>query len=343
MTLLTCSPHQPRRKWRRGEGAAVEGRDRACEVLVAGRERRGEQLAVAGEKPAQRVCWFLAIVTWRDAGCPPAEPLGTELIRELMDWIACEPVPDDYGALYLEEMDLAGQNPRALPVDASTRSRDDLSVLVIGCGESGLLAGIRLKEAGIPFEIIEKNGDIGGTWLENSYPGARVDVATHYYCYSFESNDEFSEYYARQPELYCYFRKVFDQHGLAEHVRWHSEVERAQWDETAGCWHVTIRGPQGTREIRSAQVLISAVGLLSRPLIPDLPNLDTFYRPGLPHRRLGPYGRPGREARRPDRGGGQRIPGRPRDRRRRRAAHRVPAHPAVDGAEPPLPRTGDAR
>ncbi|MBL7489675.1 NAD(P)/FAD-dependent oxidoreductase [Frankia sp. AgB1.9] len=231
------------------------------------------------EKAELRVRALDTIRAWRDAGCPPVAPLSTALVREVMDWIACEPVPDDYAALYLEEMDLAGRNPRALPVRATACDREELSVLVIGCGEAGLLAGIRLKEAGIPFEIIEKSGDVGGTWLDNTYPGARVDVATHYYSYSFEANDGFSEYYARQPELYRYFRRVFDEHGIAEHVRWHSEVERAAWDETASRWQVTIRGPQGLRETRSARVLISAVGLLSRPLIPDLPGLDGFEGP----------------------------------------------------------------
>ncbi|CAO5192300.1 4-hydroxyacetophenone monooxygenase [Frankia sp. AiPs1] len=232
------------------------------------------------EQAALRARALTAIAAWRDAGCPPTRPLDPPLIREIMDWIACEPVPDDYAAMYQEEMDLAGRNPRALPVAGTpAHDRAELPVLIIGCGEGGLLAGIRLKEAGIPFEIIERNGDVGGTWLDNSYPGARVDVASHYYSYSFEPADVFSEYYARQPELHRYFREIFDRHGIAEHVRWHREVERAEWDEVAWHWLVTIRGPEGLRETRTARVVISAVGLLSRPSIPDLPGLDGFDGP----------------------------------------------------------------
>ncbi len=78
-------------------------------------------------------------------------------------------------------------------------------MVVIGCGESGLLAGIRLKEAGIPFTIVEKNAGVGGTWWENSYPGARVDIANHFYCYSFEPSDHWTEFFAQQPELQAYF------------------------------------------------------------------------------------------------------------------------------------------
>ena len=74
-------------------------------------------------------------------------------------------------------------------------------MIVIGCGESGLLAGIRLAQAGLPFTIIEKNGGPGGTWWENRYPGARVDIGSHFYCYSFEPADHWTEYFSQHPEL----------------------------------------------------------------------------------------------------------------------------------------------
>lgn len=167
------------------------------------------------------------ICAWRDAGCPPPQPLDTATIREIMDWIACTPVPDDYASLYIEEMDLDAVNPRAINLVADNVAPESFSVLVIGCGESGLLAGIRLKEAGIAFQIVDKNNDVGGTWLENTYPGCRVDVASHYYSYSFERNDQFSDYYTRQPELHAYFRKIMAEHGIGEHVLWRHEVIRA--------------------------------------------------------------------------------------------------------------------
>src|SRR5207249_632254 len=74
-------------------------------------------------------------------------------------------------------------------------------VVVVGCGESGILTGIRLSQAGLPFTIVEKNDGPGGTWWENRYPGARVDVGSHQYCYSFEPADHWSEYYCQHPEL----------------------------------------------------------------------------------------------------------------------------------------------
>ena len=113
--------------------------------------------------------------------------------------------------------------------------------MVIGCGESGLLAGIRLKEAGIPFTIVEKNAGVGGTWWQNTYPGARVDVGNHFYCYSFEPTDQWTHFFAEQPELQAYFQRVMDNHDIGRHVRWETEVTEAGWDDATATWTVTAR------------------------------------------------------------------------------------------------------
>jgi len=220
-----------------------------------------------------------AICSWRDAGCPTPARLEPAVIHELMNWIACEPVPAADVALYTEEMDLAGENPRAIQLPDKAQLPEGFSVLIIGLGASGLLAAIRLREAGIPFEIVEKNAGVGGAWYENSYPGCRVDVASHFYSYSFERNNDFSQYYTRQPELQAYFRKTMDEHRIGDHVRWNTEVTRAAWDETTARWSVTLEAADGAVQTRDASVLISGVGVLSRPLIPDIAGLDRFSGP----------------------------------------------------------------
>lgn len=222
---------------------------------------------------------LMATCAWRDAGCPPADPLAPEVVHEIMSWIACEPVPDDYAAVYAEELDLTGADPRAIGL--TSPAPEGFSVLVIGSGFGGLLAGVRLKQAGIPFRIIEKNDDIGGTWLENTYPGARVDVASHFYSFSFEPLARFSEYYARQPELYAYLREIADRRGIVEHITFSTEVERARWDEAAGSWRVTLRGADGRPQDVSATAIISGVGVLNRPSVPDLPGLEDFAGPAF--------------------------------------------------------------
>lgn len=232
------------------------------------------------DKARARAAALPVLADYRDRGCPEPEPLSLELIREMMDWAACEHVTDDYVPLILEEMDLEGVDPRrpaALPPESAT----DLPVVVIGCGESGILAGIRLKQANIPFTIVEKNAGPGGTWWENSYPGARVDVANHFYCYSFEPNNDWTHFFAEQHELRDYFTKVMTKHDLTEHIRWNTEAVAAEWNDDGGVWIVSLRGNDGRNSTMNARALITAVGQLNRPRIPEFDGADTFVGPSF--------------------------------------------------------------
>jgi len=258
-----------------GDPAFVRGSIRPRQFL----QNEFQGLLDDTEKAQLRSDALAAICAWRDAGCPPPPELGTDVVQEVMDWIACEPVPPDNAALYAEEMDLDGKDPRAIALGATVTVPAGFSVLIIGFGASGLLAAVRLKEAGIPFEIVEKNNDVGGTWYENSYPGCRVDVASHYYSYSFEPNNDFTAYYTEQRELHDYFRKVMEQHGIGAQIRWGCEVQRAVWDEETARWAVTVHRSDGQAETIKANAVISGVGFLNRPLIPDLPGLQRFTGP----------------------------------------------------------------
>jgi 4-hydroxyacetophenone monooxygenase len=218
------------------------------------------------------------ITAYRDRGCPAPDPVSAELLREMMSWIACAEVPTEYVPMLMEEMELDGTDARR-SVSRGGSDREQFPVVVIGCGESGLLAGVRLKEAGIPFTIVEKNAGPGGTWYENSYPGARVDVGNHFYCYSFEPSDMWSEYFARQPELQAYFTSVMNKHGIEPHVRWETEVTDLRWDEPTATWQVTVQGNDGRQSVLTARAVISAVGHLSRPHVPEFEGRDSFAGP----------------------------------------------------------------
>jgi 4-hydroxyacetophenone monooxygenase len=229
-------------------------------------------------KARARAVALQAILDHRDRGYPPLPTLPAPLIREMIDWAACEPVDDENLPLVLEELDLDGADPRR-PVRLAGAAAA-FRVVVIGCGESGILAGIRLKQAGIAFEIVEKNAGPGGTWWENSYPGARVDVANHLYCYSFEPSNHWQHFFAEQPELAGYFADVVDRHELADHIRYRTEVLAARWDDDAALWQVDVRTADGT-ETMTAHAVISAVGQLNRPALPDLPGRDLFAGPAF--------------------------------------------------------------
>ena len=233
------------------------------------------------DKRAARTLALEVIRDYRDRGCPEPAPVAPELLHEMMAWLVCEDVPEEYVPMLMEEMELDGRDSRRVDPVGTPDERAAFPVVVIGCGQSGLLAGIRLKEAGIPFTIIEKNGGVGGTWWENSYPGARVDVGNHFYCYSFEPSDHWTEYFARQPELQRYFQSVMDKHGIAGHVRWETEVLGAAWDESSATWSVRTRRGDGTEEVLTARAVISAVGQLNRPNIPEIAGQETFAGPAF--------------------------------------------------------------
>jgi len=144
------------------------------------------------EQSAARAFALELIKEYRDRGCPPLKPIPAEGLRRMMSWAACEPIDDTYLPMVLEEIGFAENNPVS---SAPPAARADFPVIVVGCGESGLLAAIKLKEAGFAFEVIEKNPGIGGTWFENSYPGARVDSPNHLYTYSFEPIDHWTRYF----------------------------------------------------------------------------------------------------------------------------------------------------
>ena len=232
------------------------------------------------DKARARAVALPVIADYRDRGCPGPVPLSPELIGEMLDWAACEHVDDEYRPMVLEEMDLEDVDPRR-PVALDTAAAADFPVVVIGCGESGLLAGIRLKQANIPFTIIEKNAGPGGTWWENSYPGARVDVANHFYCYSFEPSNDWSHFFAEQPELRAYFETVLARHQLDANVRWQTEVVSADWNDDDGTWLVVVRGKDGTESSIQAKAVITAVGQLNRPQLPDIDGADTFEGPAF--------------------------------------------------------------
>ena len=123
----------------------------------------------------------------------------------MMNFIVGETVSSDYIPMMLSDLDISSHdlNSGFKPANSC------LEVLIIGAGMSGILAAIKLAERGIKFKIYEKNIDLGGTWYENKYPGSRVDIANHFYSYSFEENHQWSEHFSQQPELLDYFKKCF--------------------------------------------------------------------------------------------------------------------------------------
>lgn len=150
-------------------------------------------------------------------------------------------------------------------------------------GISGLAMAVRLAQAGIAYTVVDKNPDVGGTWHENFYPGCGVDTPSYLYALSFDPKPDWSSYFAPQSELADYWRTLAQRHGVLANTRLSTLVHEAQFDEATSKWEVSIGPADGDEatETLVADVVISAVGLLNQPSIPDLPGLSDFGGPTL--------------------------------------------------------------
>jgi cation diffusion facilitator CzcD-associated flavoprotein CzcO len=147
------------------------------------------------------------------------------------------------------------------------------SIAIIGAGFSGLGMAYYLKKSGFEdFVIYEKAADLGGTWRENTYPGAACDVPSHLYSFSFDPHYPWSTAYGPQSEILDYLRHVARKHDLLRHIRFGREVTGGDFDEARGTW--TLRFADGATA--EARVLVTGVGQLHRPAFPKVPGLDRF-------------------------------------------------------------------
>jgi 4-hydroxyacetophenone monooxygenase len=210
----------------------------------------------------------------------PAEP-PPGLLRKMLSSGVGGPVPEEYIPMILEEMMLDDTDPKTVPwrTRPAAGTLAAFRVVIIGAGVSGLGMAIKLREAGIPFVIYEKNKTVGGTWLENSYPGCGVDTPNHFYSLSFEPNHDWPDHFSRRDELWRYMERLADRYDLRRDIRFETEVTSARYDEARAVWRVTTRDAAGREETRDANAVITAVGQLNQPSIPSFPGLEDFTGP----------------------------------------------------------------
>ncbi|MFE6862903.1 flavin-containing monooxygenase [Nocardia sp. NPDC057668] len=147
------------------------------------------------------------------------------------------------------------------------------SILIIGAGFAGLGMALELQRHGLSnFTILEKAADLGGVWRENTYPGAACDVPSPLYSWSFEPKSDWPRRFSHQADIHGYMRDVAEKHRLPEKIEFGVEVTEAEFDERNGIWRV--RTADGNTHL--ADILIPAVGQLSRPAMPNLPGIDSF-------------------------------------------------------------------
>jgi 4-hydroxyacetophenone monooxygenase len=218
-----------------------------------------------------RAAAFEALLAWSN-GLAPAVPTPDQAsLARMMSVCMGEEVDADYPAMMAEDMGFEPEPARR----PSSGDPAKMSAIVIGGGVSGLLASVKLAQAGIPHTILEKNEAIGGTWLNNRYPGCGVDTPSFLYTYSFLPND-WPTYFARRDDIYRYFENAACTLDVNQQAKFGVEVLSAEYDCDAREWVITARDRQGKTSVYRSTVVISAVGLLNVPFTPEIEGADRF-------------------------------------------------------------------
>lgn len=205
---------------------------------------------------------------------PADEAPDEALMSKMLSTAVGEPVSAVFVPMLKEQM---GFEPPEKLGDRPGRVEPapDFEVLVIGAGLTGLLAAIKLHEAGYKFKIIEKNPEIGGTWYENTYPGAAVDTPSHFYSYSFELNPDWSHHTPNGPEFQQYLLAVAEKYDLRRHIVFNTHVNSCRFDDHSQTWQVELEDKQGKRT-ETVNAVINAHGPLNRWKWPEIKGLQDF-------------------------------------------------------------------
>lgn len=217
------------------------------------------------------------IAKYIEGGCKtPTLPEGAT--DEMLTYMCGRKLDQDYSEFIKEEIAINGVDYRSVEFksQALKAQAQQFPVVIIGAGMGGILAGIRLQEANIPYTIIEKNPGVGGTWYENKYPGCRVDVPGHSYSYSFEPNHDWQCHFPVAEDIQAYYVQCSKKYDVEQNIRFSTEVVDAAYDDATNQWLVRIQDESGKIETLQAASIISAVGQLNRPKLPEIDGIETF-------------------------------------------------------------------
>jgi 4-hydroxyacetophenone monooxygenase len=187
-----------------------------------------------------------------------------ELFLRMMSVCLGERVAPEYVPLMREEMGFSPRHARWTDTTPDV-SLDDYHVLIVGAGVCAIALGVALNQIGVPYTIVEKNSDIGGTWYVNRYPGCGVDTPNHSYSYSFSQGHDWTRYFSAREEIHAYLKKVAIEQNVFPQIRLNTELLSSRWDEDEKCWVSVLRSPKGELSFKS-RVLVSAIGQLNDPL-----------------------------------------------------------------------------
>jgi 4-hydroxyacetophenone monooxygenase len=207
----------------------------------------------------------------------PSQAPSNEEALHMMRVCLGERIPPEYAPMAMEEMAFRDRAIRWRN-DQAPVAVADFSVLVVGAGVSGLCSAHRLSELGIPFQVVEKSDQVGGTWNDNDYPESGVDTPNQFYSYSFAPSKRWTAHYAKRDEVWQYLQDVAHELNLLRYIRFGTEVLKMHWHEDRQQWKVTLKDRTGSYE-RWFQAVITAVGQLNRPKKVAFTGMDSFTGP----------------------------------------------------------------
>ena len=233
--------------------------------------------AIPGELQAELKSKLLDLLT--NPQPPEERKLSREFVRRMMSVGVGQEVDEQLIPVLYDQMGF-DHAPRRKERPDRPKPPAGFKVLVIGAGMTGIAAGIKVDEAGYDYTIVEKNSELGGTWLENVYPGVGVDTPSHFYSYSFEQNPEWSHYHPKGKEIQQYLLRVADKYKIRDRVVLNTRVKSCRWDEARTLWIVTTErdGKESTLEVNA---IINGHGVLNRWKMPDIPGLKDFKGPAM--------------------------------------------------------------
>lgn len=147
--------------------------------------------------------------------------------------------------------------------------------MIVGAGVCAIALGVALGRLGIPYTIVEKNAELGGTWYVNRYPGCGVDTPNHSYSFSFGARNPWTRYFAKRQELLDYLKNVALEYDIRKHLRLNTELTSSRWDEGKRRWISTLKTAEG-EEIFGSTTLVSAIGQLNDPSPAHFNGEETF-------------------------------------------------------------------
>jgi 4-hydroxyacetophenone monooxygenase len=199
---------------------------------------------------------------------------GNDLMQRMMSATLGEKVAPEYAPMIREEMGLVERDAK-WTAQPPAEKLQDRHVLIVGAGVCAIALGVALNRLGIPYTIVDKEDEIGGTWYVNRYPGCGVDTPNHSYSYSFGPRNRWTRYFSQQQEILDYLKNIADQFGVREHVRLNTRLTSSHWDETTKRWISTLETPDGPQEVSSA-ILVSAIGQLNDPSMAHFKGAENF-------------------------------------------------------------------